>query len=75
MMKLANDSARGSSWITAQLRQAIQGGQYGHGERLPAERRELPDPFTANEPSRPVVAVLADNSVYELRQPYQRLAT
>jgi DNA-binding GntR family transcriptional regulator len=39
MMKLANESARGSSWITAQLRQAIQGGQYGHGERLPAERQ------------------------------------
>jgi DNA-binding FadR family transcriptional regulator len=39
MVKLVNDPVRGSSWITAQLRQAIQAGQYGHGEKLPAERQ------------------------------------
>jgi DNA-binding FadR family transcriptional regulator len=39
MVKLANDPVRGSSWITGQLRQAIQGGQYGHGDKLPAERQ------------------------------------
>lgn len=39
MVKLVNDPVRGSSWITGQLRQAIQGGQYGHGDKLPAERQ------------------------------------
>ena len=39
MVKLVNDPVRGSSWITGQLRQAIQAGQYGHGDKLPAERQ------------------------------------
>ena len=39
MVKLVNEPVRGSSWITAQLRQAIQGGQYSHGDKLPAERQ------------------------------------
>jgi len=39
MMKLVNDPVRGSSWIVGQLRQAIQAGQYGHGDKLPAERQ------------------------------------
>ena len=39
MVKLVNDPVRGSSWITAQLRQAIQAGQYSHGDKLPAERQ------------------------------------
>lgn len=39
MVKLLNDAGRGSSWITAQLRQAIQTGQYAHGDKLPAERQ------------------------------------
>lgn len=38
-MKVLSDSIRGASWITAQLRQAILNGQYGHGEKLPAERQ------------------------------------
>src|SRR5256885_499987 len=33
------DPVRGSSWITAQLRQAILDGRYAHGEKLPAERQ------------------------------------
>ena len=33
------DPVRGSSWITAQLRQAIVDGGYAHGEKLPAERQ------------------------------------
>lgn len=33
------DPVRGSPWITLQLRQAIVEGGYGHGEKLPAERR------------------------------------
>jgi DNA-binding FadR family transcriptional regulator len=33
------DPARGSAWITAQLRQAIREGRYAHGEKLPAERQ------------------------------------
>src|SRR6267154_24472 len=32
------EPVRGSSWITAQLRQAILDGRYAHGEKLPAER-------------------------------------
>ena len=39
MVKLVNDPVKGSSWITGQLRQAIQAGQYGHGDKLPAERQ------------------------------------
>src|ERR1041384_263079 len=49
MVKLVNDPARGSSWITGQLRQAIQGGQYGHGDKLPAER-QLAEVFGASRP-------------------------
>jgi DNA-binding FadR family transcriptional regulator len=33
------DPVAGSWWITAQLRQAILGGRYVHGEKLPAERQ------------------------------------
>jgi DNA-binding FadR family transcriptional regulator len=33
------DPVPGSWWITAQLRQAILGGRYVHGEKLPAERQ------------------------------------
>jgi len=32
------DPVRGSAWITDQLRQAIRGGRYAPGEKLPAER-------------------------------------
>lgn len=32
------DPVHGTSWITAQLRQAIREGRYAHGEKLPAER-------------------------------------
>ena len=32
------DTVAGSWWITAQLRQAILGGRYAYGEKLPAER-------------------------------------
>jgi DNA-binding FadR family transcriptional regulator len=34
-----SDPVRGSTWVTAQLRRAILGGQYAHGEKLPAERQ------------------------------------
>lgn len=47
MVKLVNDPVRGSSWITGQLRQAIQAGQYGHGDKLPAER-QLAEAFGAS---------------------------
>jgi len=33
------DPVTGSWWITARLRQAILGGRYAHGEKLPAERQ------------------------------------
>jgi DNA-binding FadR family transcriptional regulator len=33
------EPARGSAWITSQLRQAILEGRYAHGEKLPAERQ------------------------------------
>jgi DNA-binding FadR family transcriptional regulator len=33
------DPIRGSVWITGQLRQAILGGRYAPGEKLPAERQ------------------------------------
>ncbi|MGH7117578.1 MAG: FadR/GntR family transcriptional regulator [Acetobacteraceae bacterium] len=36
---LIADPVRGSTWVTAQLRRAILGGQYAHGEKLPAERQ------------------------------------
>lgn len=36
---LISDPVRGSTWLTAQLRRAILGGQYAHGEKLPAERQ------------------------------------
>jgi DNA-binding FadR family transcriptional regulator len=38
------DPVRGSAWITGQLRQAIHGGAYAYGEKLPAER-QLADAF------------------------------
>lgn len=41
------DANRGSVWIAAQLRQAIIGGTYKHGEKLPAERH-LADAFKAS---------------------------
>ncbi len=47
MARLIDDPARGSSWITAQLRRAIQQGQYGHGDKLPAERN-LAEAFGAS---------------------------
>jgi DNA-binding FadR family transcriptional regulator len=41
------DPVRGSAWITTQLRQAILGGGYTHGEKLPAER-QLAEAFDAS---------------------------
>ena len=38
-LRVVSDPVRGSSWITGQLRQAIQEGAYAHGEKLPAERQ------------------------------------
>ena len=38
-LRVVSDPVRGSSWITSQLRQAIQEGAYTHGEKLPAERQ------------------------------------
>ena len=35
---MIDDPVHGSSWIISQLRQAIQAGQYCHGDKLPAER-------------------------------------
>src|SRR3546814_1484116 len=45
--RLIPDPARGSAWITAQLRQAILEGAYAHGEKLPAER-QLAEAFGAS---------------------------
>jgi len=39
MARLSNSATHGSLRIIAQLRQAIQGGRYDHGDRLPAERQ------------------------------------
>ena len=47
MARLIDDPVRGSSWITGQLRRAIQAGQYGHGDKLPAER-QLAEAFGAS---------------------------
>jgi len=38
-LHVVSDPVRGSSWITGQLRKAIQEGAYAHGEKLPAERQ------------------------------------
>src|SRR5262245_57755915 len=38
-LRVVSDPVRASSWITAQLRQAIHEGAYVHGEKLPAERQ------------------------------------
>ncbi len=45
--RIIPDPARGSAWITAQLRQAILEGAYAHGEKLPAER-QLAEAFGAS---------------------------
>jgi DNA-binding FadR family transcriptional regulator len=45
--RIVPESARGSAWITAQLRQAILEGAYAHGEKLPAER-QLAEVFGAS---------------------------
>ncbi len=45
--RIIPESARGSAWITAQLRQAILDGAYAHGEKLPAER-QLAEAFGAS---------------------------
>lgn len=45
--RIVPDAPRGSAWITAQLRQAILEGAYGHGEKLPAER-QLAEAFGAS---------------------------
>src|SRR3546814_11501124 len=47
--RLIPDPARGSAWITAQLRQAILEGAYAHGEKLPAER-QLAEALGASRP-------------------------
>jgi len=39
MARLLNSATQGPSRIIAQLRQAIQGGRYDHGDRLPPERQ------------------------------------
>jgi DNA-binding FadR family transcriptional regulator len=44
---LLSDPMHGSAWITTQLRQAILGGDYSHGEKLPAER-QLAEAFKAS---------------------------
>jgi len=45
--RIVPDPGRGSAWITAQIRQAIVDGAYGHGEKLPAER-QLAEAFGAS---------------------------
>jgi DNA-binding FadR family transcriptional regulator len=47
MTRLLDAPAHGSSWIITQLRQAIHAGQYGHGDKLPAER-QLAEAFGAS---------------------------
>lgn len=45
--RIIPDPGRGSTWITAQIRQAILEGAYAHGEKLPAER-QLAEAFGAS---------------------------
>jgi DNA-binding FadR family transcriptional regulator len=47
MATLITGPVHGPSWITAQLRQAIQTGQYVHGDKLPPER-QLAESFGAS---------------------------
>jgi DNA-binding FadR family transcriptional regulator len=70
MARLIDDPVHGSSWITAQLRQAIQAGQYAHGDKLPAER-QLAEAFGA---SRTTVRAALDQLEAE-RLVYRRVGS
>ena len=70
MSSLIDDPVRGSVWITSQLRQAIQAGQYGHGDKLPAER-QLAEAFGA---SRTTVRAALDQLQAE-RLVYRRVGS